>query len=416
MRKKSWEQKSFQETSLYLCALMRGALGGEKAPEKPDEISWEDVYTLAKNNSVDGLSFLGVSDLLWPPPMELFKKWRQSYDIGLYRQLGFEEERLQIEKILNHEGISVLYLKGILLTEYYPMPGMRSMADNDILYGFVQEDKRGGYQIRGETQEEQEAFVCQARERLKERMEERGYHIEGEPGDREEDNHDVFIKQPFYNFEFHWDLLPKRSRHYWYYKNPWKKAVRDSQNPFHFQFEPEDEYIFLLLHASKHYEAGGAGFRFLADLYVFLEKRKDSLNWNYIQQELRSLGLPEFEEEMRTLSKAVLGKGGPLGEREKEQVSFLLDRMTYGRGDKEGRNEFLLWKKERNAKSEWEAKWRYALDRIFLPGEMSKRDYPFFYKYRAFKPILIVWRLGKGFFSCPGKFWKEILLLLGIGQ
>lgn len=416
MRTKGWEKKGFQETSLYLCALMREALGGEKAGEKPEGVSWEELYTLAKDNSVDGLSFLGLSGLLSPPPMELLTMWRQSYDIGLYRYLGFEEERHEIEKALEDRGISMLPLKGILLAEYYPVPGMRSMADNDILYGFVEEDQGGGYRICGKTGHEQAFWIRKAQEQVKETLEQRGYHLVREPGDAPEDNHDVFMKAPFYNFEFHRDLLPKRSPQYEYYRNPWKRAVRDETSPYHFWFEPEDEYLFLQLHASKHYESKGAGFRFLADLHVFLAKNKDTLNWTYIQRELKSLGLLDFEREMRTLSEAVLEKNGQLDDTEKEKASFLLYHTTYGRRDKEGRNEFLLWKKEQNAKSQWQAKWRYALDRIFLPGEMSRKDYPFFYKHKGFKPVLIVWRLLKGIFTCPGKLWQEFLLVLGIGK
>lgn len=416
MKQKGWEKKEFQELSLYLCALMRAALSGEKAKEKPESVSWEDVFTLAANNSVDGLCFLGLSGLLSPPPGELSDKWKQTYDIALYRYLGFEEERHQIEKMLEDHGISVLPLKGILLAEYYPMPGMRSMADNDILYGFIEEDEEGGYRICGKTEEEQTASVRRAQKLLKELMEQRGYSIKREPGDLSEDYHDVFTRKPFYNFEFHRNLLPEWSPQYAYYENPWKRAVRDPKNPYHFHFKSEDEYIFLQLHASKHYEMGGSGFRFLADLHVFLREKKDSLNWPYIEEELERLNLLEFDKEMRALSKAVLTNEQQMDDREKTKVCFLLHNMTYGERDKESQQELLLWKKQQNAKSKWEAKWQYVLDRIFLPGEMSKENYPFFYKYTIFKPFLIVWRLLKGIFICPGRLWREICMFLGIGE
>lgn len=401
---------------MYLCALMRGALRGEKAQEKPEGISWEDVFTLAKENSVDGLCYLGLSGLLSPPPLNLLNKWKQSYDTELYRQLGFEVERRQIEKILEAHGISMLPLKGILLAEYYPVPGMRSMADNDILYGFVEEAPEGGYRICGRTKEERTRSVGQAQKLLKELMEQRGYHMKREPGDEEEDHQDSFMREPFYNFEFHRGLLPEWSLQNAYYENPWKRTVRDPENPYHFRFEAEDEYIFLQLHASKHYEMGGSGFRFLADLYVFLMKKGDALNWSYIEKELKALGIWKFEEEMRTISEAVLGNGRQLEDKEKKRLCFLLHNKVYGRRDKESQQELLLWKKEQNAKSELVAKWQYALDRIFLPGEMSRENYPFFYKYTVFKPILIIWRLLKCLFTSPGKLWEEIVMLLEKGE
>lgn len=161
---------------------------------------------------------------------------------------------------------------------------------------------------------------------------------------------------------------------------------------------------------------GGSGFRFLADLYVFLMKKGDALNWGYIEKELKALGIWKFEEEMRTISEAVLGNGRQLEDKEKKKLCFLLHNNVYGRRDKESQQELLLWKKEQNAKSELVAKWQYALDRIFLPGEMSRENYPFFYKYTVFKPILIIWRLLKCLFTSPGKLWEEIVMLLEKGE
>lgn len=50
-------------------------------------------------------------------------------------------------------------LKGCLMTEYYSVPGMRWMCDNDILYGYTQLNETTGiWKFRGDTEEEQEKW------------------------------------------------------------------------------------------------------------------------------------------------------------------------------------------------------------------------------------------------------------------
>ena len=56
-------------------------------------------------------------------------------DMTLYRCVSYGIEREAVLAALADRGLSWLPLKGALLVDLYPSPHMRSMADNDILYG-----------------------------------------------------------------------------------------------------------------------------------------------------------------------------------------------------------------------------------------------------------------------------------------
>lgn len=128
-------------------------------------------------------------------------------------------EREQILTEMAKQGLAALPLKGILVANYYPNPGMRWMCDNDILYGYVEPDESGGFKLKGNDLAEQEFWQGQAQKKLREIMENLGYTTENLKG-----AHDVYHKKPFFNFEMHRRLVPEDSSFAEYYINPWKKS------------------------------------------------------------------------------------------------------------------------------------------------------------------------------------------------
>ena len=57
--------------------------------------------------------------------------------------------------------------------------------------------------------------------------------------------------------------------------------------------KPEDEFIYLFVHLAKHYRDGGAGCRYVLDLWLFLRKYPE-LDAAYIRRELTMLRVAEF--------------------------------------------------------------------------------------------------------------------------
>lgn len=393
--------EGFRHAAMYLVCLIGSALREEKAPEKPDIVEWGRVYQLAKKNSVEGLSYFGVETLEEGPPQEMKSKWRRDADKVLFRQLHFDEEREQILQQMRKSGLSFLPLKGIYISEYYPKPGMRSMADNDILYGYVGKCPDGGYQNRGSNEKEREQAIREAQKQMIAIMKTRGFEEDCLLG-----NHDIFLKQPFYNFEMHRTLVDETNPFFSYYVNPWKRAVQDAENPYLYYFSDEDEYLFFLIHLHKHFTGSGCGIRNLADEYVFLQKKEKTMNWSYLQEELEKLELTEFERQMRTLSRSAFDGGKELTGEEEEMLYYFVGCGTYGNMERgvENQMEHLM---SRCGEDVGQARRKYWLTRFCVSEEKCKAYYPFFYKHRCLRPFLLPYRIVKGVIVHPAKLWRE---------
>ena len=116
----------------------------------------------------------------------------------------------------------------------------------------------------------------------------------------------------------------------------------------------EDLYVYITAHEWKHFVGCGTGLRSLADIYVFLKKKKDSLDWNYIIGQVNRLGMGEFEEMRRMLAlKLFSGDGFPaLNDEEESLLGRYLQAGTYGtyengvKNKLESNNGISFWKSE----------------------------------------------------------------------
>ena len=138
-------QEQMRQTGKELLLLLRCALDGKAAGISWDGEEWKRIWQLAKRSNVEAALWPAVKPHEEALPETLRSLWKQAGTMGMYRELQFDVEREQILEALEAHGISYLPLKGILLKDDYPKPGMRYMCDNDILYGYVEPDPAGGY-------------------------------------------------------------------------------------------------------------------------------------------------------------------------------------------------------------------------------------------------------------------------------
>lgn len=392
----------------YIIHLMKCALHNIKAKEKPEQCTWEQILSEAKRNHVEGLIFYAVRTLDCPPEEPLKKHWEDLLNASIYMQLMMAEERKKILEQLKEYNISFILLKGDNISKYYPGLGMRRMADNDILYGVIEKDSDGGYKIVGENPQEQKKKIRETQNLLIDFMKKRGYKTSGYYG-----KDDICIKEPFYNFEFHRDLMDSDSPHLSYYSNPWKKAIPIKEGGMEYRFSHEDEYIFMLAHEYKHYSGRGCGIRNIADIYVFLKALENELDWEYIQEELQILNLTEFENQMRRLAFDTFDEGATLSGEQRELLMFMYRCGTYGMEKNLLKKRVAAFKnnEDQNLKR---AKRKYYLKRFFPEDDFYKEEFPFFYKHRVFRPLLTIYRSAKGLLFHFDKIKNEIHIIKNI--
>ena len=260
-----------------------GLLGCALRGERPEAgllagVDQERLYEEAGRHMVAAMTGMALEDAALPDmDAQAMERWKQAAGMGRYRRILMDREREALLAFLEEQGIWYLPLKRILLQELYPRFGMREMADNDILY-----DVHG-------------------REALRRFMIGRGY--EASPVRMEV--HDDFRKPPLYHFEMHTRLFEESfdDAIFAYYEDTARLLRPDGDRRFGRHMSEEDFFLYFLAHAYRHFAREGTGLRTLTDCALFLRAREELLDRDYLDRELRALGLTDFAHTLCGLSR-----------------------------------------------------------------------------------------------------------------
>lgn len=299
----------------------------------------------------------------------------------------------------------------------YPRPEMRSMADNDILYGYVEgaEGEGQGFRIRGADEMERQATVARATHDMTALMEARGYCAKSVGIG----NHDTYLKEPIFNFEMHRVLFQPRLPGSERFGDPWAIAVPVEGCPEEFRFSDEDEYLYHIAHAYKHFDGAGCGVRCIADERVMLDAFEASLDWDYVGRWLEAMGMVKFEADLRALAEGIVcdaalagldGLTEALPRELREACLYMLGCGTYGRVDIRVDRKMEKLQREGGG-GIGVARLRYVLLRLFPDRETLREGNPFFARHPALIPFAPVYRLARAVVSRRAALRAELSAL-----
>lgn len=365
------EQTLYDMLYLVICGI------NEIKPQRKmiENIDKEKLYKACRLHFLEALAGTAMKNAGIP----LTKEWNEAIAKAARKNILFDAERAKIISFMENEGIWHMPLKGVLLKELYPGVGMRQMSDNDILFDSRYSDK------------------------VKRFMLEQGYKASCVG----KGNHDVYKKQPVYNFELHRALygISHDNRFMKYYEDVKSRLIADEGTEYGFHFTDEDFYIYMIVHEYKHYSSSGTGLRSLLDVYVYLMAKEEKMDFSYILRECEALGIAEFEKRGRLLCKKVFSKNfaesmtkngvSELSEEEKKMLDFYLTSGVYGTIDQLADNRLAEFQKETGSSS----KLRYMWHRVFPDAEKIKGAYPFFGRHRWLMPMLWIYRPVHGIFN-----------------
>ncbi len=303
---------------LYICSCVLTQT--EPKAEALSDVSLKELYEMSRFHSLCALVCEGLEQLQLTLSdegssyMQAFKTAKQN---AIRKNLLLDTERQKLILFMEQNGIRHVPLKGIILKDMYPKIGLRQMSDNDILF-----DKK-------------------YRRVIRDRFREQGYTVKSYGSD----THDVYVKDPIYNYEMHTALCKCTRRSPWYSfcKNIGGRLVRDSDGGFGYHFTDEDFYIYFFIHGFRHFESGGIGIRFLTDIYVYLEEKRETLDHGYIDSELQAMGISAFEKNCRELTEEIFSDTGvfdigKLDPEKYELLMYLLMSGTHGTVEQKVRN------------------------------------------------------------------------------
>lgn len=270
----------------------------------------------------------------------------------------------ELTRIFNENNIDHYFLKGSVLSALYPDVALRSRGDIDIV-------------VRKEDYK-------RAKEILKKSMyiyQEEAFH------------HSEFLRNNML-VELHRELFDPSFSFYSYFKDPFKYAIKLSDNLY--KLDDNKHFIFCLCHLDKHLVNSGEGIRYILDFYYMLKKW--SLDLNYIKNELHKLNLYDLFLNVCDAIKIITNEDFI----NKEAYGELL--LTYMQRDGiHGKDA----KDVRSFNITNDSKLKYFLNVLFLPKkEDRKRIYPKLSKSILLYPILFIHRLNHLIFTQSKKFFK----------
>ncbi|MDE6035300.1 MAG: nucleotidyltransferase family protein [Ruminococcus sp.] len=342
-------------TDRYVIHLAKCALKNSTPKEKPENLSWDAIFTLADKHMIANMLWYSVNKLKNKPAPELWKKWTEIKNKAFVKDIIQKNEYRQIAGIFEKKKIRCMAVKGIFMKNMYPGSDYRTMSDIDILVDAENTGKAG------------------------DAMFELGYTCKK----KEAGQHDIYFKPPVMNVEIHRRLFSDIT---WknfsrYYRNAFTKAEKTDGYEYVYKMTDEEFYIYVLAHFYKHYCKSGSGIRSVMDIYIMNHSIYRNIDRKSLERKLRNLNLLDFRNQITDLSEMWFGRHKVTPELLKIS-DYIISSGTYGtlsnninnRINEKGRLGYLIF-------SVFPPLW-YMTDRYTV---LNKKPY--------LLPIFWVWRL-----------------------
>ena len=231
------------ESKLLISAL-RKAVAGQPV-EPPEHVDWQAFLELARIHKVEGLAYTALKDTALPD--EVRTTLEMAYHQIIFRDVQLEHMKTQLQQRLTEAQIPHIFLKGACLKYDYPIPAMRTMSDLDILVRTEDYDAldRVGESLGGELR----------------------------TGDG---NHRNYFFPAGVVVECHPNIVHQASPLGTGINPGWQYAKKDSPT-CSMELTEEGLYLSILCHMADHFVDGGIGIRFVLDVWVFRNLRKQPI-------------------------------------------------------------------------------------------------------------------------------------------
>ena len=343
-------------TQRAVVTLLKSAITGESYP-LPQGFSLAAVYPSLKKHHMDALLYEGAVRCGISRKEETMQSLFRKYCKALLRSEGQMAQVMRITQAFDDNGIDYMPLKGCKLKSLYPKPEMRTMGDADILVRMEQYEK------------------------IVPIMESLGFAMDVQS------DHEYIWRHPQLLAELHKRLIPSYNEDFYaYFREGWQMARPKSGNAY--EMTPEDEFVYLFTHFSKHFRDGGIGCRYVLDLWVY-RRANPNLDTPYLRKALESVGLLEFYENIRDLM-AVWFE-----DRESDPVADLLTDYIFASGSWGGAESHALSQMVRSAEKSGLSrggKLLYLQGSLFPKVTQLETKYPVLKKAPWMLPLVWLYR------------------------
>ena len=341
--------------------------------EVPD---WDLLIGTAQMHKLEASLFDGLKKCQIELPSEVNKRLSNDYMQVIFRETQQEYIKAQLQQGLIQAGVPHIFLKGACLKYDYPIPALRTMSDMDIL-------------VRVDDYDTIDKVCLQMGGKL-------------ETGDG---NHRNFHFAGGVKVEFHPNIVHQGSPVGTQINPGWQYAKQEAPT-CSMELTEEGFYLSILCHMADHFVDGGIGIRFVLDVWVFRNRRKNAMNREFVERELESFGLLEFTKKIEQLAEVWFGSGqtDPVLE---ELAEYIITSGSHGLADramlnavslsKGGSKTSALWSKVFYPREELEARYPWAKGKVWLlPAAWCARAYR---AVTSHGDYILAWTKGTGKFT-----------------
>lgn len=370
-------------TAAYIISLIRALMQEQTVPPIPEGISLQELFVFSGKHSIEAPVFRALCPLITNPDDPVWQQWENRVNLLLAQSIVQLQERDDIIRKLTAAEIDVMPVKGCWLKEQYPDINDRQMSDLDMLI---------------------HPADAAAAEDIILRM---GYRK-----DEVLSHHTLYLKPPYMALELHTALLPDMDEHEGYYRNIWEKALPVDGNPRLYRLSPEAEYLFYLVHLSKHLSDGGSGLRSILDNTIYA-RCFPNLDADYLERELKTLGLWELTQQVQELSRCWFETGAPIPEGLQPLAQAVCASGTYG--SMTVRTRQRMDRLRETYRNPLICLLAYCIPRFFRPLPEMRRQYPILNKLPFLLPVFWFVRILSRMLLNKHAFWQKCRLVFREG-
>lgn len=201
-------------------------------------------------------------------------------------------------------------------------------------------------------------------------------------------NHDIYTKPPVMNFEMHAALFngEQYEKLHAYYSNIERIMIKESGSNYEYRLSDEDFYVYMTAHEWKHFDKSGTGIRSLLDCYVYLTEKNGTLDLKYIKQQLRELGIENYEKNRTSLAMKLFSVDSEpiLTSEEEKLLDYYFTSGAYG----------IVENNVRKRLRE-ESKLSFIMHSLFPPLIYMRESVSFVDRRPYLYPVGVIWRWGR---------------------
>lgn len=344
---------------IVLNEVNRGLFDRAVLPEK--EVDWVYVCRMCKFQSITGLFWAGVQKREKMPEPKFIEHFQKKEIQERFQYQHQQRESKRVIAMLEEEKMPYILLKGSRMRQFYPDPVARTSCDIDILF---QGDEA----------------------RLHERMLGFGYEFEVDAGTTIN-----YLCKPV-EFEMHRYLFDDKLDFGGFFNKVWDYSRPVKEGSCERVLTEEFFYVYMIAHMAKHFARYGSGVRPVIDLYLYNSKPPKNFDPKEAEKILREIGLYDFEQRLKALTKAWF-ETGKLTEMDQKLTDYIMEAGIYGD------SRIMSAAAVKDASQANEQRRRKILFYLFPSVRIMKGLYPRLMKCPVMLPVAWVCRWCKGAFT-----------------